>query len=193
MPRVNHVKKARKKNPVAEVGEEYYWWAHRTAYGSIKRYSKTYPKRSQLTMSSFLSQMWDIEDDTLGKAHDYESEDDPVAYLEGLRDEAVSELESLRDEVEENLENVPEQLQDSHMLNERRDAVEDMISELEQLDFYGCPEVEEKDESKESEADDESDDERPGDGDDGDEVNEERESWLSEKADELSGILYEGE
>ena len=38
MPRVHHVKSARKDNPVAKKGESYYWWKFR--YGG-KRYSKT--------------------------------------------------------------------------------------------------------------------------------------------------------
>ncbi len=50
MPRVTHVKKARKDNPVCKAGESYYWWKFR--YGG-KRYSLTRPRPSQLTQSAY--------------------------------------------------------------------------------------------------------------------------------------------
>lgn len=48
MPRVHYVKKARKDNPAVKAGEPYYWWQ---SYRDRKRYSATYPRPSQLTMS----------------------------------------------------------------------------------------------------------------------------------------------
>jgi len=55
MPRVTHVKSARKDNPACKKGESYYWWKFR--YGS-KHYSLTYPKASQLTQSEKLSAIY---------------------------------------------------------------------------------------------------------------------------------------
>jgi hypothetical protein len=60
MPRVHHVKKARKDNPVAKVGESYYWWKN---FRSPKRFSKTFPKRSQLTGSDKLSRLYGAAED----------------------------------------------------------------------------------------------------------------------------------
>lgn len=59
MPKVHHVKSARKANTVAQLGEEYYWWKFR--FGD-KLYSKTYPKRSQLTQSDKLGRIYDVDD-----------------------------------------------------------------------------------------------------------------------------------
>ena len=170
MPRVNFVQKARKDNPAVKAGEPYYWWKFR--YGG-KHYSKTSPTRSQLTQSSFLSQIYDIEDDILGKAEaNYEVRD--ASDLDVIREDAVSQLEELKSEVEDNLENIPEQLQDSHMLSSRLEAVEEMLSELENLDFddYSGPDL------------------PPG--EDG-ELPQEFFDWKDDKVSELSYICYGGE
>jgi hypothetical protein len=55
MPKVNHVKCARKDNPEHDIkaGESYYWWSMMQGSRGVKHYSKTYPKRSQLTNSDF--------------------------------------------------------------------------------------------------------------------------------------------
>ena len=69
MPKVHHVKKARKDNRAVKKGESYYWW--KFAYSS-KRYSKTYPKASQLTQSDKLSRYYEAQetvDDLNALAH----------------------------------------------------------------------------------------------------------------------------
>lgn len=51
----------------------------------------------------------------------------------------VSELENIRDELEDNFYNIPEQLQDGaagSLLQERMDEIDDVISELESVDYY---------------------------------------------------------
>ncbi|KKN02397.1 hypothetical protein LCGC14_1118200 [marine sediment metagenome] len=127
MPQVHLVKKARKDNSVVKKGESYYWWKFN--FGS-KMYSKTKPRRSQLTQSGFLSQIWDIED----RLSEMTAEED----LEASCDEIVDDVRNLQDEAQEKLDNMPEQLQDSsssgQMLQERVDELDNMISELEDLD-----------------------------------------------------------
>lgn len=124
MPRVHFVKKARKDNPVVKKGESYYWWKFR--FGG-KRFSVTRPKRSQLTQSSFLAALYDIEDG-LGE----EMTEDDINLL-------VADLENLRDECECSLSNMPEQLQDSSesgmLLQERIDMIGDWILEIESIDW----------------------------------------------------------
>ncbi len=119
MPRVHHVKKARKDNPAVKKGESYYWWKFRYAG---KRYSKTRPKSSQLTQSEFLSRLYAID------------EQDTPWSLEDLKDE----LESLQEMCEDSLQNMPEQLQDSsesgQLLQERIDGLEDWIGQLDSLE-----------------------------------------------------------
>ena len=57
MPRVHHVKRARKavKSAGIKVGDSYYWWKFR--YGG-KHTSKTPPRQSQLTNSDKLSRAY---------------------------------------------------------------------------------------------------------------------------------------
>jgi chromosome segregation ATPase len=131
MPRVYHVKKARKDNPVTKAGGSYYWWKFR--YGP-KMFSLTYPKRSQLTRSNFLSQLYDLQDELPDIVNGYAADD-----LESAVDELVNRIEEMRDECQESLDNMPEQLQDSSdagmMLTERIDAMESWIDELQSLDL----------------------------------------------------------
>lgn len=125
MTRVNFVKKARKDNPVVKKGESYYWW--KFPFGG-KHYSATHPKRSQLTQSDFLAQVYDIEDEMNGNSN----------IEQFMIDEWISELESLRDECQDKLDNMPEQLQEGsssgQLLQERIDALDDWISSLENID-----------------------------------------------------------
>lgn len=122
MPRVYHVKKARKDNPVCKKGESYYWWKFR--FGG-KRYSLTPPKPSQLTQSEFLGTLYDIED-SFNTAED----------LDGLKS-IQEEVEMLRDETEEKLENMPDSLQYSptgELLQERIDFCDELISEFDNIE-----------------------------------------------------------
>ena len=138
--KVHFVKKARKDYPEAGIkkGESYYWWKPR--YGGIKR-SKTYPSRQELTQSEFLCRVYDIEDELSSIEIDIEGKNKEEIEQE-IRDtleSIISEIEELRDECEDKLYNMPEQLQDTSeagiLLQERIDALEDWISELEAIDI----------------------------------------------------------
>lgn len=125
MPRVQTVKKARKDYPEYGIkkGETYYWWKFN--FGPTMK-SKTYPKPSQLTQSPFLQQLYDIQD----RVNGLEDPDD----LESI----ISDIESLKEECEENLSNMPEQLQENsdagQTLQERIDALDEWISELQNIE-----------------------------------------------------------
>lgn len=124
MPRVTFVKKAQKKNPVAEKGEPYYWWKFR--YGG-KRYSKTYPRASQLTQSNYLSTAYSIFEEL-------EDADmtDAEAFADLLREKA-DEIRDLGDEQASNRDAMPESLQDGEtgqLLEERNYACDNMADEL---------------------------------------------------------------
>lgn len=125
MARLHHVKKARKDNAVCKKGESYYWWQF--AFSS-KSLSKTMPRRSQLTQSSFLSQLYDLEDDFSFDRGE----------LEGSRDDLVSTLVDMRDECQDSLDNMPEHLQDTSdsgcTLTERIENLDEWISNLEGVD-----------------------------------------------------------
>lgn len=131
MARANFVKSARKEIPEAgiKVGDSYWWWKFKNRPRSV---SKSKPKRSQLTQSSFYSSIYDLEDDVIGSA---------IAdnTLPDLRDDVVSQLEDLRDEAQSSLDNMPEGLQEGptgQLLQERVDALENAINEFESLELY---------------------------------------------------------
>lgn len=136
MPRVTHVKSARKDNPVAKKGESYYWWKFR--YGG-KRYSLTRPRPSQLTQSAYYStvraMVEEIED------ADFTDSDE----FEGLVDDIKGQVEELRDETQGSLDNMPDQLQYSptgELLQERIDALDSAESELDCVDEFDFDEEE---------------------------------------------------
>lgn len=186
MPRVIHVKKARKNVPNSDIkkGESYYWWKFR--FGG-KHVSRTPPKQSQLTKSEFLGTIYDIQDriSEITTDSDFESEIQDV----------VSELENLRDECEEKRDNMPEQLQDApigEMLQDRYDSVQEMIDELEAIDL----EVDEEDitndvkENAEKQEDETDEDfkERVS-----EEADEEIQNKRQEILDEIQDVSYNGQ
>ena len=129
MARAQFAKKTRKAIPDAgiKVGDSYYWWKFR--FGG-KRYSKTAPKRSQLTQSDFYGQIYDIEDEI--------AELDADDSLPSCVEDIASRIREIGDECEEKRGNMPEQLQDSasgELLQERKDACDSAADELEAIDF----------------------------------------------------------
>lgn len=132
MPRVHRVKKARKDNPAVKKGQPYYWWKFR--YGG-KRYSTTYPRRSQLTQSDKLSRIYAAEETVEDAQRLYEERHSghgggfavDVGELLGALDEAADELEDVGEEYRDNIYNMPEGLQQGDVANqmeEKADACE---------------------------------------------------------------------
>lgn len=160
-------------------GESYYWWQFKNGG---KHFSKERPKSSQLTQSNYLSQLYSIQEsmETI-EANDAEE-------LNAVRDDLVSQLESLKEETESSLENMPESLQSSptgELLQERIDALDSAISELEEIDLdYEEPD----DDDIKEEFSDEPDITEEG-------INERKEEklqeWLDEKRDEIMSISFE--
>lgn len=130
MAKTTFVKKARKDIEGTDIkkGDSYYWWKFR--FGS-KQVSKTRPKRSQLTQSSFLSTMYDVED----TIENINTDDNFEEMVDGIKDE----LESLKDEQQDSLDNMPEHLQETsssgELLQERIEYLDEMIDTLENIDF----------------------------------------------------------
>lgn len=129
MARATFVKKARRDVPDTDIkaGDSYYWWKFRRGG---KHFSKTPPKRSQLTQSTFYATVFEIED-TIAEA----TADDG---LPDVRDDVASQLRELASECESNRSNMPESLQDSEtgqLLEERAQAMESAADEFEALDM----------------------------------------------------------
>src|SRR5690349_14609335 len=119
MPKVHHVKSARKAIPSigVNVGDSYYWWGMMMGGRGVKRMSKTPPRRSQLTNSTFLATVYDIEDAQAAlTAGD---------NLGADRDDLAQQLRDLADETQSSLDNMPEGLQQGptgQLLEERIEA-----------------------------------------------------------------------
>lgn len=167
-------------------GEPYYWWAFQ--YGG-KHFSKTAPKASQLTQSNYLGQLYSIQEQM--DEIQCESPED----LEGIIDGIKSDIESLKEETEGSLENMPESLQSSptgELLQERIDALDNAISELENIELdYEEPEESDIIEELKDEHDGEEEDWEPE-----PELIEERkqekaQEWIDEKVSEIQGIGLE--
>lgn len=110
-------------------GEYYYYF---TRYGSSRQETREYPRRSMLTSSNFLSQLYDLQDNISGAYFENLEE------LEVWRDELVSSFEELRGECQDSLDNMPDQLQYSEtgeMLQERIDKMEEIVSSLQEVDM----------------------------------------------------------
>jgi len=136
MARAHFVKSARKDNPVAKVGESYYWWAFmQGGRGGPKRYSKTPPTRSQLTQSEFYGTLYGLEDQVGDlKADSYET----VADLEGDIESIKGELESLSSETQDKFSNMPDGLQQGdsgQLLENRSQEVDSLVGELDSIDW----------------------------------------------------------
>jgi len=130
MPRVNHVKHARKDYSQWGVkkGDSYYWWAFR--YEGIHA-SKTYPHRSLLTQSSFLQELYGIEDDLGSLA--------PDSNLPSEIENIIGRIDSLRETCEDSLSNMPDNLQESsssgQLLQERIDSLQSWSDDLSGIDI----------------------------------------------------------
>jgi len=130
MPRVHHVRKARKSYPHDNItaGQEYWWWQF--AFGAKIRSNKP-PVRSQLTQSGFLSNLYDMQDGMANRFIDIDSiaDDKQVLY---------DELEQMKQECEDSLENMPEGLRETsssgELLQERIDALDEWLDELDGVD-----------------------------------------------------------
>jgi hypothetical protein len=136
VPKVHHVKKARKTNKRYGIirGEPYWWWKTRTpgSLSGIKRVSLKPPRPSDLAGSpfvrSFLSIQERVEDMTVSTKEEAEEARD------GLR-EAASDVRELRDEEEEKYDSIPDSLKESpsgEVVRGRRDGCESTAESLDE-------------------------------------------------------------
>jgi hypothetical protein len=138
MPRVNHVKKCRKSHGKCgrcgakiKKGFAYIWWKFN--YGA--KYIRCdqpccRPKPSELTRSEFWGRIRDLQEEGFGGA-----------TFEDLKDrvtEVIDELTVLSEDCEEKFENMPSSLQEGttgQLLQERADALKDVVSAIEAVDI----------------------------------------------------------
>lgn len=137
MTKVTHVKRARKAIPEAgiAIGDAYYWWKFR--YGGIHR-SKTPPKPSQLTQSTFVSTMLELQERAEGIAAGLRDGSTTCSDAESELQEIASEVSSAGEECQSSLDNMPEGLQQGstgELLQARIDACETIADDLEGVDI----------------------------------------------------------
>lgn len=146
MPKVTHVKAAQKDVPNSDIkkGEPYYWWKFR--FGG-KRVSRTAPKPSQLTQSSFWGPVLALREQN-------EHAPSTIADLESGIESIKDELENIKSETEDKLSNMPDSLQQGptgEQLQNRIDSLDSAISDLDSVDTsYDEPEDEEEQDSLEA-------------------------------------------
>lgn len=170
-------------------GESYYWWQFKNGGKNI---SKDRPKNSQLTQSAFKQAVYEFEE-RISEFSPTEA-DEVASFVEELK----SDMETLKDETEEKLNNMPEGLQQGstgELLQERIDALDNTISELDGIDCdYEEPTLQEwiDDEGKEEKDEDGNDWEDSDDNTEFTEWKQEKlQEWLDEKTEELSGITID--
>lgn len=107
------------------------------------------PKRWELTGSDYFQWLWEFQDNV---------RENYIISDETIKDDIYSEIETKKEELEERLENMPEGLRDSstagETLQERIDALDEALSEL---DNYDYPEIDDIRGEVETEEDEDSD------------------------------------
>ena len=124
MPKVHHVKKARKDVRGSDIkkGESYYWWAFMVGgRGGTKRVSRTHPRPSQLTQSEYLSTCLAAQESV--QDANVSDIDTLISTLESAKDEISNQA----DECDNKYNNMPDSLQQGEtgqLLESRRDAAQ---------------------------------------------------------------------
>lgn len=149
MPKVIHVKKARKANKEhgIKVGDEYWWASFRRGASSFKRFWKSPPRRSQLTQSETLSEVYSLQEEI----EDYrvtDKEGNLACDIEDLKaqlEQWALQAEEIGSTCQDKLDNMPEGLQQGdsgQRLQEYIDAMEQWASDLQSIDLDDADEDE---------------------------------------------------
>ena len=131
MPLVHYVKKARKDNSAAKRGESYYWW--KFAYDP-RQYSKTMPKRSQLTKSDYKGCVYDLQDSVVDYS-DISSEfefDNMVTEIEDQVTDIMEQCEASRLNLRPNLQEVSP---NAKLLKARAASCKKCLEQLDALEW----------------------------------------------------------
>lgn len=137
MPRVHHVKKARKAKPKhgIKVGDSYFWWKTRMKgmKAGTMHYSKTRPRPSQLTMSEYFGTAYAIQENIEDACENVETKEDVQMLAETFR-ESAEQVRELGEQQEEKFNNMPEGLQQGdtgQLLEQRSQQCQTVADELE--------------------------------------------------------------
>lgn len=138
MPTIYFVQQAQKENPVAKVGEPYYWWRFLNGH---RYYSKTKPDPRMLTQSEFRGRAYALNAQIM--ALDPESVDELRQELQTIADA----FRTLGDEQRAEIDSMPNRLTDTTetpgRLQQRYDDCCDIAEALEGVDLSRCYDNEE--------------------------------------------------
>lgn len=178
-------------------GETYYMWSLMSGSRGVTHYSRTKPKRSQLTNSDFLSQIYDLEDE-LDFSGAQSSED-----LQAARDEVVLALQNLGEEQQGKFDNLPEgfqQAETGQLLERRAEACSEIADAYDSVDLDDYDEELDQQDLNElrdkvrKELDLDPDDENPRLKELIEEKKQEKlDEWLSDKTGELDDVTWDYE
>ena len=134
--KVNHVKSARKAiGDQVKVGQEYWWWKFRHGAKIVSATNPNMARMIRLTEHEERTIEFNSWDNITNKEE-----------LEQLKEEA----EEYRDDLQDRLDNLPESLKESHVLTERIEEMETLISDMES----GIDTIDDSDNNEEEEAED---------------------------------------
>lgn len=149
MPKIQEVKRCRKSpgqcskcQKKINVGDPYRYWESRVTAGKAYISRKTVrctdsvcrPMPSEMTQSAFWGPVFALQE------QGFDGSD--MDELEASRDSVVEELNNIKSEQEDKLSNMPEGLQQGstgEMIQERIDALESAIGDLESVDISWDP------------------------------------------------------
>lgn len=138
MPRVHHVKSARKSKikrtcrrcgKVIKPGDSYYHFANRIGRSSITKVfcNEHPPKASDKTTSDKLSQLYAAQENYSEHCDKLETFEDIAQAMH----DAAEVAETVGQEYQDSFDNMPEQLQESSGIQEKIDSCESWHQELE--------------------------------------------------------------
>ena len=152
MPRVHHVKSARKNNSAVNAGEPYYWWSF---YRGGRFVSATYPRRSALTQSRW-SDVFSCEEQIGDLDAQVSCFDDAQAFIDSIKSlaDGINEVAQEYQESADNIESGGGCVFDA--CTEKAEFLENLATDIE----FACDSSDfvHYDEPKEPKADDFKDD-----------------------------------
>jgi chromosome segregation ATPase len=108
---------------IVKKGEPYYWWKFKNRDRQISKFKPSADKLKKYGPTEFETN-W----------ADYEGRKDEAEYDEDEREQLKSDIEEYKGELEDKIQNMPEQLQESSVLNEYVEQLDELLGELNDMD-----------------------------------------------------------
>lgn len=128
--KIHCVKSARKDYPNEGIkkGEQYFYCEPKRKKAGIR----IVRRKDKADVSKWITAYGKGFQGTFGSNMDEWRQRYENLYYEDERDELLAEVNDFLEEKKDSLENLPQQLQESHVLNEQIQELEDFVTELEE-------------------------------------------------------------